>query len=165
MSQVAHIEQLQNLPLPALVSYAPHTWGWLALLTLLLAAATGYLGRWLYRRHRDRYRRLALAQLTRLQQRLSTRPTERQPLRELPELLKRCALCIPQPTAVASLSGSAWQAFLQSHSQACLPADFSQQLAQLAYAPEQHLQQLSRAQIDALLSHAHAWLEQLHVAV
>jgi hypothetical protein len=165
MSQAAHIEQLQNLPLPALVSYAPHTWGWLALLALLLAGAAGYLGRWLYRRHRDRYRHQALAQLAQIQQRLATLPTERQALRELPGLLKRCALSMPQQPPVASLGGSAWQTFLQGHSQARLPADFSQQLAQLAYAPEQHLQQLSAAQINALLSHARAWLEQLHVAV
>jgi hypothetical protein len=165
MNQAANIDQLQTLALPPAISYAPQTWGWLALLLLLLAGAAWYAARALYRWQRDRYQRLALAHLAQLQQCLNQSPSELAALRELPRLLKRCALSMPQRPPVASLSGAAWQMFMQTHSRARLPADFSQQLALLAYAPEAQLRQLSAAHIDTLLSNARDWLEHLHVAV
>ena len=163
MSQAANIAQLQDLPLPPAVSYMPQTWGWPALLGLLAAYALFLAGRALYRWHRDRYLRLARAELTTLEQRLAG--ADLNALRELPELLKRTALSMPQRPAVASLSGDAWQQFLQAHSHVELPADFSRQLAQLAYAPEPELRQLPREQINTLLTISRHWLEHLHVAV
>jgi hypothetical protein len=165
MNQTTTIDQLQTLALPPAISYAPQTWGWLALLLLLLAGAAWYAARALYRWQRDRYQRLALAHLAQLQQRLRQSPSELAALRELPLLLKRCALSMPQRTHVANLSGAAWQTFMQTHSHGRLPAHFSQQLALLAYAPEAQLRQLSPAHIDTLLSNARDWLEHLHVAV
>lgn len=163
MSQAANIAQLQDLPLPPAVSYLPQTWGWLALLGLLAAYALFLAGRALYRWRRDRYLRLARGELATLEQRLAD--NEFTALRELPELLKRTALSMPQRPAVASLGGDAWQQFLQAHSSAQLPADFSQQLAQLAYAPDARLRQLTPTQINALLAISRHWLEHLHVAV
>ena len=54
-----------------------------------------------------------------------------QALREVPELLKRVALSMPEAPAVAPLHAADWQAFLVSHSSTPLPADFAWQLAQL----------------------------------
>lgn len=165
MNPPANISQLQDLPLPTAVSYWPQTWGWLALLLLLLAVGLGYAGRGLYRWRRNRYRRTALAELSRLELAL-TEPTQSvAALRQLPELLKRTALSMPNPPAVASFSGQAWQQFLQASSPTHLPDDFAQQLALLAYAPDQQLQRLPTAQIKQLLASSRLWLEQHHAAV
>ncbi|MCR4538304.1 DUF4381 domain-containing protein [Pseudomonas sp. 18.1.10] len=148
-AHVPSIEQLQELGLPAPVSYWPQTWGWGVLLGLLVLGLL-VLGvrKWLHWR-RNAYRREALAQLERISD-----------LRELPALLKRVALSMPLPAQehqrVPTLRGAEWQAFLQRHAGAPVPEDFSEQLAQLAYgAPLQH---------PHLLAQCKAWVEQHRVA-
>lgn len=165
MSAPANISQLQDLPLPAAVSYLPQTWGWLALLLLLLAVGLGYAGRALYRWRRNRYRRAALAELSRLELALTEPAQVVAALRQLPELLKRTALSMPDPPAVASVSGQAWQQFLQASSPTRLPEDFAEQLAMLAYAPQSQLLNLPPTQLAQLLNSSRLWLEQHHVAV
>lgn len=165
MSAPANISQLQDLPLPAAVSYLPQTWGWLALLLLLLGVGLYYAGRSLYRWRRNRYRRAALAEFSRLQLALTEPAQTVAALRQLPELLKRTALSMPNPPAVASFSGQAWQQFLQASSPTRLPDDFARQLALLAYAPQEQLRSLPPAHISQLLSSSRLWLEQHHVAV
>lgn len=164
MSEAANISQLQNLPLPPAVSYFPQTWGWLALLVLFLGIALFYASRRAWRWRLNRYRRAALAQLQALENAVSSDPT-RHALRDLPDLLKRTALSMPGQPDVASLHGTAWQAFLQRCSANPLPADLSQQLAELSYAPDARLQALSAKQVNDLLSVCRHWLEQHHVAV
>ncbi|CAI8711713.1 DUF4381 domain-containing protein [Pseudomonas sp. IT-P176] len=167
-AHVPSIEQLTELGLPAPVSYLPQTWGWWLLLGLLLVGLLAWAGRryWLWRR--DRYRREALARLAELQR--SSDPLAA--LRELPELLKRVALSMPSRgsndcnanTVVAALGGEDWQAFLVRHSAQPLPADFSQQLATLAYAPDTVLLALPAAQRNQLFSTCKHWVEHHHVA-
>ncbi|QHD01378.1 alpha-2 type XI collagen [Pseudomonas sp. S04] len=65
---------------------------------------------------------------------------------------------------VAALGGEDWQAFLVRHSAQPLPADFSQQLATLAYAPDTVLLALPAAQRIQLFSTCKHWLEHHHVA-
>lgn len=164
MSAPANISQLQDLPLPTAVSYLPHTWGWLALLLLLLAVGLYFAGRSLYRWRRNRYRRAALAEFSRLQLALTEPAQTVTALRQLPELLKRTALSMPNPPAVASFSGQTWQQFLQASSPTRLPDDFAQQLALLAYAPEPQLHNLPPTQLAQLLNVSRLWLEQHHAA-
>jgi hypothetical protein len=158
------IDQLKELALPAPISYLPQTWGWLALLAVLLGALLA----WAVMRHRrwrrERYRREGLARLAELEQALAD-PERRLPaLRELPELLKRVALSMPGEPAAAALGGDAWQAFLVRHSHEPLPADFALQLAHLAYAPRERLEQVSADQAGQLLGHCRRWVEHHHVA-
>lgn len=154
------IEQLQELALPPAVSYMPHTWGWWALLLLLAAAVGFWLLRTLHQWRRDRYRREALVRLNQLE-----RQADAAALRELPELLKRVALSMPQRPDVATLAGPAWQQFLQRSASAELPADFAAQLATLAYAPDATLHTLDAAQRQRLLHLSRLWVETHHVAV
>ncbi|VVQ35202.1 hypothetical protein PS943_04166 [Pseudomonas fluorescens] len=68
---------------------------------------------------------------------------------------------LPQVTA---LGGKDWQAFLGLHSAQPLPADFSQQLAQLAYAPDTVLLALPSDQRNQLFATCKHWVEHHHVA-
>ncbi|MCU0093764.1 DUF4381 domain-containing protein [Pseudomonas koreensis] len=157
---VPDIGQLKELGLPAPVSYAPQTWGWWVLLAVLVLAAL-LIGVRRYRQwRRDQYRREALVRLAQLRE----RSDDLNALRELPELLKRVALSMPASTSVAALSEEDWQRFLQQHSKKPLPADFSQQLAQLAYAPDDILRALPAPQRLALFDTCQHWVERHHVA-
>jgi hypothetical protein len=153
-------EQLKELGLPAPISYAPQTWGWWVLLAVLLltALAIGARRYWLWRR--DRYRREALVRLAQLRD----RSDDLNALRELPELLKRVAISMPQSQSVAASEQEDWQHFLQQHSKKPLPVDFSQQLARLAYAPDDVLRSLPASQRQALFDTCQHWVEQHHVA-
>lgn len=168
MSAVEHpdIAQLKELPLPpAVVSYFPQTWGWLVLALVLLALLGVGLLLAHRRRQRERYRHEALRRLDDLEREVAVPETRLPALRELPELLKRCALSMPDAPAVARLGGEDWQAFLQRHGGGSLPADFTRQLAVLAYAPEARVQALADTEVQALLRTCRHWIEAHHVAV
>ncbi|WP_085632753.1 DUF4381 domain-containing protein [Pseudomonas sp. R16(2017)] len=168
---VPDIAQLKELGLPAPVSYAPQTWGWWALLALLLAA-TALIGFRRYRQwQRNRYRREALLRLAQLR----SRSDDLRALRELPELLKRVALSMPVPArkthlasplpqGPAALGDTDWQRFLERHCTDPLPSDFSHRLGQLAYAPDTVLQALPEAQRQTLFDLCQTWVERHHVA-
>jgi hypothetical protein len=195
---IPSIEQLQELGLPAPVSYAPQTWGWWALLALLVVIALVVGVRRYLQWQRDQYRREALVRLAQLR----SRSDDLNALRELPELLKRVALSMPTskprrwnttnvgvsllargsshstssstdrtlsragslPQGPAALGKDEWQAFLQQHSKKPLPNDFSQQLGQLAYAPDDTLRALPAQQRQTLFDTCQHWVEHHHVA-
>jgi hypothetical protein len=158
------IEQLKELALPVPVSYLPQTWGWVALLLIALLVVAVWAARRYWQWRQDRYRREALARLNQLERALNDDSGQIPALRELPELLKRVALSMPDQPDVATLSGDAWQQFLASRSRKSLPADFSQQLASLAYGPDAQLRALSTAQRLQLLTQCKQWVEHHHVA-
>jgi len=161
---VPSIDQLRELaPGTPPFSYLPHTWAWLVLglvmLALLLVWAALRWRRW----SRERYRRQALQYLDLLakaqgDQRLAA-------LREVPVLLKRVALSLPDAPPVASLAGAQWQAFLEQRAGQPLPAGFVQTLQMVAYAPDAHLLALDAQQVMALYSTSRRWIEGHHVAV
>ncbi|MFZ3283765.1 DUF4381 domain-containing protein [Pseudomonas sp.] len=68
------------------------------------------------------------------------------------------------PQGVAALGREDWQGFLQRHCKKPLPADFSEQLAQLAYAPDDTLLALPAPQRLALFDTCQYWMEHHHVA-
>jgi len=155
------IDQLQELGLPAPVSYMPQTWGWWVLLGVVLTGLLVWAARAYWHWRRNRYRREALQRLAHL--RSSDDPLST--LRELPTLLKRVALSMPVSQAVGPLQDAAWQAFLVKHSPQLLPEDFSQQLALLAYAPDEQLLALPGEQRQQVFDTCVLWVEQHHVAV
>jgi hypothetical protein len=182
---IPSIEQLKEIALPAPVSYAPQTWGWWVLLAVFFVAVLLLSARRYWQWRRDRYRREALVRLEQLQK----RSDDLNALRELPELLKRTAISMPdkkpvgargplrravfwRPPSLASqlqqgpaaLANADWQAFLQRHSKQPLPADFSQQLSQLAYAPDAVLRAIPNEQRQQLFNTCKTWVEHHHVA-
>ncbi|MGY2167491.1 DUF4381 domain-containing protein [Pseudomonas gingeri] len=162
MSVPPSLDQLQEMALPAPVSYWPQTWGWAVLLGLLLVGLLAWGVRRYWRWRQNRYRREALARL----EHLSLHLEQPGALRELPELLKRVALSMPGVPAstVTQLSGEPWQDFLARHGSHPLPADFSRQLAELAYAPDSRLLALPPEQRQQLLEQCRHWVEHHHVA-
>ncbi len=68
------------------------------------------------------------------------------------------------PQGIAARGREDWQVFLQQHSKKPLPADFSTQLAQLAYAPDDTLRALPAPQRQALFDTCQSWMEHHHVA-
>jgi hypothetical protein len=195
---IPSIDQLQELGLPAPVSYAPQTWGWWVLLAVLIVIALVVGVRRYLQWQRDQYRREALVRLAQLR----SRSDDLNALRELPELLKRVALSMPVnkthrwdtkpvgaglpamrpshpaseltdrtpslasllPQGPAALGREDWQIFLQQHSKKPLPNDFSQQLGQLAYAPDETLRALPAQQRQTLFDTCQHWVEHHHVA-
>jgi hypothetical protein len=65
---------------------------------------------------------------------------------------------------VAAMGKENWQRFLQQHSKQPLPAEFSAQLAQLAYAPDDVLRALPAPQRQTLFDTCQHWVEHHHVA-
>jgi hypothetical protein len=70
----------------------------------------------------------------------------------------------PLPQDPAALGGGDWQAFLARHSSQSIPADFSQQLAQLAYAPDATILALPTEHRQHLFATCKHWVEHHHVA-
>ncbi|MHC8300065.1 DUF4381 domain-containing protein [Pseudomonas sp. ZS1P83] len=68
------------------------------------------------------------------------------------------------PQSPAALGKEEWQFFLQRHSSQPLPADFSQQLVQLAYAPDSTLLALPTEHRQHLFATCKHWVEHHHVA-
>ncbi|WP_093414800.1 MULTISPECIES: DUF4381 domain-containing protein [unclassified Pseudomonas] len=191
---IPSIDQLVELALPAPVSYAPQTWGWWTLLGLLVATLLVWAARryWVWRR--DRYRREALVRLNQLHASnelsalrelpellkrvaLSIPATHASPvgasLLAMRALYSKTMLTDRTPSRAGSLpqenpgalTGEDWQAFLAKHSPTPLPADFSQQLATLAYAPDATLLALPTEQRQQVFETCRTWVEQHHVAV
>ncbi|BBH45651.1 DUF4381 domain-containing protein [Pseudomonas sp. KU43P] len=154
------IDQLRELaPGVPPFSYLPQTWAWLVLAVLLSAAVLLWAAlRW-RRWRRERYRREALQRLDQLA------AGGLAGLRELPELLKRVALSMPDAPPVASLAGAQWQAFLAQRAPQPLPEGFAGTLHKLAYAPDADVLRLQAQEVDTLFSTSRRWIEGHHVAV
>jgi hypothetical protein len=150
---------LKELPLPAPVSYAPQTIGWL--IVLLLFVALGVLFAWIARRRyaRARYRREALAALALIEAKFER--DDVRALEDIAPLLKRTALAVASRERVASLSGAAWLAYLQSTYSA-----FDMQSGALLYtASYERADAITREQAARLIKTARDWIEHHHVEV
>ena len=161
MSPTQQLQQLKELPDPPLPAFWPQTWGWWALLALILLATAMYATH-RYRRYRaNAYRRQALAELNQVLIHWQAAPGDISPLRDIPGLLKRTALARlgPEHLGTRSMGGDDWQQLLQRMSSAPLPADFAAQLGLLAYADDRAVQQLDLA---LLYKHCRLWLETHH---
>lgn len=188
---VPSIDQLKEIALPPPVSYAPQTWGWWVLLGLLVMTAFIIAARRYWQWRRDRYRREALLRLAQLQKRsddlyalrelpellkrtaLSMPATQPVGTSLLAMASRHLTLKAPGtpisqtsslPPSPAALGKDDWQAFLQGHCKQPLPADFSQQLSLLAYAPDAALRALPNAQRQQLFDTCRHWVEHHHVA-
>ena len=119
---------LRELPLPDSVSWMPQTYGW-GVLCLLVALGLAFLIRrqcvtW----GKRAYRRLAIAELTRI-------GNDDSQLHRLPALLRRTALSGFPREEVVSLRGRAWTKWLNDHGARFIDED-ADALDRLAYDPQ-----------------------------
>ena len=146
----ALMDLMHDLVWPDAIAMWPQTTGWWVLLGWLLALLLMALRHWWAHRRANRYRREALAQLRMIAAYAGERPTEA--AANIAALLKRTAMAVYPRTQVASLYGTAWEAFLRQSA----PGDaaVSQSAALLASAAY-------RDDIDAaaLLKPARRWIE------
>ncbi|MDR3101128.1 MAG: DUF4381 domain-containing protein [Paraburkholderia sp.] len=157
------LQPLRELALPAPVPYWPQTAGWAIVLALLVAAAL-VLGWFAWRRHlKQRYRRLALAELTGIAARMSDAAQRATALADIASLLKRTALAALPRERVAALSGDAWLAFLQkTHG---FDAQSGALLMLASYGPEARRAAVSAQEAQRLVESARAWIAHHHVEV
>lgn len=162
------LQGLQELPLPAPVSYVPQTIGWLFVAIVLLAVVL--LALWMgWRRYeRQRYRRNALQELAGIEANLASGqvdPLQRAAmLAAIPRLLKRTSLEVAPREQVAALTGDAWLAFLQ-RTRGHFDARTGPLLTLASYAPPEQVARLSQDDAAALIRHARDWIEHHHVEV
>lgn len=164
----AELQGLRELPLPAPVSYAPQTIGWLFVAIVLLGAVL--LMSWAARRRyrRERYRRHALKELAGIEAGLASvhaDPMQRAAmLAAIPRLLKRTSLEVAPREQVASLTGDAWLDFLR-HTRGRFDERTGPLLTLASYAPPQQVASVSPDDAAALIRHARDWIEHHHVEV
>lgn len=134
------LDQMHDIVLPEAVSWMPQTAGWwiLAALVLAIGLRVALVAR---RRHREnRYRRLALAELDRIEAALGTPGERAVALGALPALVKRTALAVWPRETVASLSGAAWLRFLdESYGGSDFTKGPGRSLPALAYARDESM--------------------------
>ncbi|MCP3382983.1 DUF4381 domain-containing protein [Bradyrhizobium sp. CCGUVB4N] len=101
---------LIDVPLPREVSLWPQTWEARLAIGLLLLAVVAAAWRYVHRRRVDRYRREALAELSRIEHAGNSGPSEL--LSRLTVLVRRTSLAAFPRAQVAPLIGPAWLSFL-----------------------------------------------------
>jgi len=159
------LDQLQEIPLPALPSYWPQTWGW-AVVAVVLLLGIGWAALRGWRRYRrNLYRRQAMHALDRLARDITVDPLAG---RALPDLLKRTALAAEgdgQRERVAALQGHGWLDYLQqSAGQPVFPDGSDRVLSTLAYAPDETVRALTHDTLTQLIAASRRWVERHHVA-
>ena len=150
---------LIDVPLPPHVSLWPQTWP--ARITVALLLAGTIVAGWRFARywHANRYRRAALAELRQVTQTLGADAAPNQLATQLSVLVRRTALAAFPREQVASLSGSAWLAFLDRTSGG---TDFSRGAGRwLASAPYAR-NEPDDSQRDALIDLTRHWIRGHH---
>lgn len=104
------LAELQDIHLPEAASWWPPAPGWILIVTLLIIATGFFATRWFLARRRNRYRRVALAELEQLETADAGDQTAR--IQIINALLKRVALRAYPRAEVAALHGDAWVRFL-----------------------------------------------------
>jgi hypothetical protein len=158
------LQPLQELPLPAPVSWAPQTAGWWAVAFVLLAALA-WCAWAAWRHHRkQRYRLVALAHLAQIEAALKN-PAQRLPaLAAIPPLIKRTALAVAPRERVASLSGDEWLTFLERTRGRFDPRSGAL-LSLVSYAPAEQIAAVSEQEAQVLVRVTRDWIAHHHVEI
>ncbi len=151
-----------EIGLPDPVSYFPQTVGWYGVFILLLAGFGWFSYRLWCRWRKNRYRRIALKRLVKIEQQLPTEGKCRESvIRQLPVLVKETALQVYPRADIAQLSGQAWLTFLDDRYG---NRDFTQGVGQLlntlSYRSPEVLGQLSLLQLKELITLIRQWIRE-----
>ena len=152
------LQNLHDIVVPEAVPWWPPAPGW-----YVVGAVLGILLLWLgirrVRRYRaDRFRRMALAELSRIE---SNAQSSRDPwgaLAEVAELLKRVALATFPREVVAELSGDAWWSFLGEVGDAGTFTPEARHLVESALFARVEGRKPSSREVDEVLVAARSWI-------
>jgi hypothetical protein len=159
-TQVDPVAGLIDIPLPQEVSLWPQTWPLRIAIAVLLVAAAAALWHFLHYRHVNKYRREALAELSRIERMVDADSAPADFVDQLSVLVRRTALAAFPREMVAPLAGPAWLAFLDRTSSGL---QFSQGPGQLlANAPYQRTPP-GRAELGSLTDLVRSWIRGHHV--
>jgi len=154
------LQNLHEILLPDPVNWMPQTIGWYAVIGLILLVVVCWFYGRLRRFRKNRYRRLALAELAIIEGELQRPERRNKALAEIPVLLKQTALSTFPRSEVASLSGENWLAFLdKTMGGKNFTEDEGRLLPELAYAPEPRIAELSDERIGNLVKLTRRWIK------
>lgn len=147
---------INEVVLPAEVSWFPQTIGWKLTLIVLIAFLVVGVFRRLVQRHRDRYRVEALKRLSDLCQHADRLDAARR----VTTLLKATALHAYPRQTVANLTGEAWVSFLNNSTvKPFFSKELGELLSTLAYQPDVS-DSLNDSKISALFASAERWIKE-----
>ncbi len=146
------------------VAWFPEAPGWYGLGVLLLLWICRVLANYLFRWRRNRYRRVALAHLAQLEEKINSNPVDA--VSPLPELLKATALKAYPREIVAPLTGKNWLNFLDAqYNGPTFNDDLGRKLISIAYQPVEKWT-IDSATARSLIERVQGWLrnhrEDLH---
>ncbi len=157
---------LHDIVLSDPVSWAPQTAGWWVVLGLFVLALTWTVHALVRRRRANRYRKLALARLTQIEQSLADPSTRANALTALPVLVKRTALAFRPRTEVGALSGDPWLRFLDtSYGGNGFTAGVGRLLPTLAYSKVTANDGPTTDEVHALIDLVRRWIRRHRVRV
>jgi len=155
----ASLLNLNDIVLPETVGWWPLAAGWYFLFGLLLMVMAWLIYVSIKHWFDNSYRREALQHLQLLTEDIKNTDKREHALSQLPVLLKRTALSVYPRSQLASLTGEAWHAFLNSKvSQACFTDSDCTTLDEIAYSAAA-LDALDRGTTDNLLKACRHWLK------
>jgi hypothetical protein len=162
----ATVQGLHDIVLPDPVSWAPQTPGWWVFLGLLVVALAWATVAAVRRRRTNRYRRLALARLARIETELADPASRAEAATALPILVKQTALAFRPRSEVAALSGSSWLRFLDdSYGGSGFTEGPGRLLSTLAYSTPATTNTLPTAELEALAGLVRQWIRRHRVRV
>lgn len=154
------LNQLHDIIVPLPAPWWPPAPGWIWVLSsaaiLLVIALVWWVAHW----QQNRYRREALSILVLLKSKATDTKDYHAALKDLSQLLKRTALtAFPRPD-VATLTGTAWFAFLDNTGNTHFSQGLGATLETAIYQPTDHT--VDAAQFDSLTSEVRRWIRQHH---
>jgi len=154
MNESASLQNLNDIVIPAAVSWWPLAPGWFVLAAVLMAAAV-FLGLRLYHRRKSNlYRRQALQELSAMRTRADTAA-----LCQLPSLLKRTALVVWPRQQVAAMTGADWHRFLDRTAATHLFSSGAGEVLDLLAYGGKDLPAVNEEQLNTVLNASMFWLK------
>jgi hypothetical protein len=162
----APLLDLYDIVLPERVRWVPQTPGWWILLGVLVIAVCWATYSAIRRWQTNRYRRLALERLARIEQDLATPSSRDDAMMALPVLVKQTALAFRPRTHVAALSGDSWLHFLdESYGGSGFSKGPGRLLPKLAYSTPATTNTVPVAELEALVDLVRRWIRRHRVRV
>ncbi|MCZ7463817.1 DUF4381 domain-containing protein [Rhizobium rhizogenes] len=158
------LRTMHDIVVPAPVSWFPQTWGWAAVLVVLIVLLCMWAASAIRRYQRNAYRRKALEELQSAAVAARDETTRDRGLHMLATLLKRTALAAWPRKRVASLSGAAFISFLKNSVKATDTDGLADLLDDREYRDTAALAGLPSEDCDRAFEAARWWIERHHVS-